>query len=443
MIIDDTAAMLDVAGIGFGPSNLALAIALDALAPGRRSCFFEKQPEFRWHGGMLLPGSRMQVSFLKDLVTLHDPTSRFTFVNYLHARGRLVDFINQKTFFPSRIEFNDYLCWAAAQFEDRATYGTEVVAVEPFTTNGRLTAFAIRIADAAGRERVVRARSAVVAMGGRPRIPEPFRPLKGEPRLFHSSGYLRHLDRIRLADQAGGRVAVIGGGQSAAEIFSDIRSRFPRVKVDLVLRAAALKPADDSPFVNEIFNPGFTDLIFSQAPARRRAVIDEFRGTNYSVVDLDLIQAIYEDLYQQKVTGEDRLRIRAGQRITGVSAGEGGITLATRDTLSGAAATESYQAVILATGYDRDLPRDLVGALDPHVTGWEPDRLYRVPMADPSGPVLHLQGACEDSHGLSDTLLSVVVIRVHEIATALAAHLDRVDDAAAPVRRPVLAGAGG
>ncbi|WP_283812081.1 SidA/IucD/PvdA family monooxygenase [Bradyrhizobium archetypum] len=41
---------------------------------------------------MLLPGSDMQISFLKDLVSLRDPTSPFTFLNYLHKRGRFAGF---------------------------------------------------------------------------------------------------------------------------------------------------------------------------------------------------------------------------------------------------------------------------------------------------------------------------------------------------------------
>ena len=101
----------DVVGIGFGPSNLALAIALrDTTREAWSKCrfhFIEKQPRFVWHGGMLLAGADMQISFLKDLVSLRDPTSPLTFVNYLHTKGRLEAFINCRTFYPSRTEFND------------------------------------------------------------------------------------------------------------------------------------------------------------------------------------------------------------------------------------------------------------------------------------------------------------------------------------------------
>ena len=124
----------DLIGIGFGPSNIALAIALDEKRQaGRRfdAMFIERQPRFGWHAGMLLDNTHMQISFLKDLATLRNPSSRFTFINYLHEKRRLPDFINLKTFYPSRQEFNDYLAWAAAQFDDRTAYGEDVIEVLP------------------------------------------------------------------------------------------------------------------------------------------------------------------------------------------------------------------------------------------------------------------------------------------------------------------------
>ncbi len=107
--------VLDVVGVGFGPSNLALAVALhehnQRAGVPLSAEFVELKPEFGWHTGMLIPGATMQISFLKDLVTQRNPTSDFTFLNYLTERGRLTEFINYKTFFPTRLEFHDYLTW--------------------------------------------------------------------------------------------------------------------------------------------------------------------------------------------------------------------------------------------------------------------------------------------------------------------------------------------
>ena len=113
--------VLDFLGVGFGPSNLALAIALreynDTADAPMSAEFIEAKPRFGWHTGMLIPGATMQISFLKDLVTQRNPTSEFTFLNYLTERRRLTEFINHKTFFPTRLEFHDYLTWAAQKVE--------------------------------------------------------------------------------------------------------------------------------------------------------------------------------------------------------------------------------------------------------------------------------------------------------------------------------------
>ena len=66
----------DLIGVGFGPSNLALAIALQEGQPQTGAIdalFLEKQPHFAWHGDMMLDGTHMQISFLKDLATLRNP----------------------------------------------------------------------------------------------------------------------------------------------------------------------------------------------------------------------------------------------------------------------------------------------------------------------------------------------------------------------------------
>ena len=66
----DDGDVVDVLGVGFGPANLALAIAL-AESPDRIGTvrFLERREAFAWHQGMLLPGTSMQISFIKDLVT--------------------------------------------------------------------------------------------------------------------------------------------------------------------------------------------------------------------------------------------------------------------------------------------------------------------------------------------------------------------------------------
>ncbi|MDQ8728107.1 lysine N(6)-hydroxylase/L-ornithine N(5)-oxygenase family protein [Bradyrhizobium sp. LHD-71] len=418
----------DVIGVGFGPSNLALAIALDECARRARlkchALFVEKRPHFIWHGGMLLPDADMQISFLKDLVSLRDPTSPFTFVNYLHKRGRLEGFINCRTFYPSRLEFNDYLRWVAGQFKDLAAYGETIVAIEPVTAGQFVTSLRVRSRTPGGGETVRLARNLVVAAGGAPHIPAIFGKLADDPRLTHSSSYLDTVDTIS-ADHKAINIAVVGGGQSAAEVTVDLRGRFPNANVDLIFRGHALKPSDSSPFVNEIFNPEYTDFIFSQPGEHREAIVRNFRNTNYAVVDSDLLDQLYRLLYQQRVSGKEHIALHPRSEVTGVVPTPNGIELETVDKFDGGSRRRAYDAVILATGYDRDRPLSVLEPIRTYIQGSEPDRNYRLATSPTFRPHVYLQGYSEASHGLSDTLLSVLAIRSQEIAESLLLTISR------------------
>jgi L-ornithine N5-oxygenase len=427
--------VFDLIGIGFGPSNLALAVRLaeEAGVSDLTHCFIERQPEFGWHRGMLLDDCRMQISFLKDLVTMRDPKSRFTFINYLFERGRLADFVNLKNFYPTRVEFHDYLNWVAASFDDRVSYGQTVTGIEAIKSadnTNNVEALRVFSRDNEGREwqRVTRALS--VGIGGGPQVPEAFAAL-GTHNIVHSSQYLTSIDRVvGPANGARKRVAVIGAGQSAAEVFVDLTRRYPQVDASLIIRSSALKPADDSPFVNEIFNPAFTDVVYAQPRDGRRALIERFRDTNYAVVDRPLIEQIYEMLYLQNVCAEPRHRLLANTGIeTAARTGGGRIELTLRDRLSGQARAEQFDALVLATGYRRDTHVELLEGLAPHLgdalTQGNVERDYRLATPVTFKPRIYLQGCCEDSHGLSDTLLSVLALRSDEIAASLAHYASR------------------
>ena len=106
-------------GAGLGPFNLSLAALVEPLADVRAR-FFETQPEFRWHCGIMVPGAQLQVSFLKDLVTLVDPSSAFSFLNYLASEGRLYRFLTAHTDRCSRQEFERRMVGQVHAVEEKA-----------------------------------------------------------------------------------------------------------------------------------------------------------------------------------------------------------------------------------------------------------------------------------------------------------------------------------
>src|SRR5580692_4983459 len=134
---------VEILAIGAGPSNLALAVAVEELAPPQvasDTLVIERYESIVWQRGMLLPWTQSQVSFLKDLVTLRNPLSRFSFINYLHSAGKLDDFINMASFLPSRLEISDYLQWVAKSLAMvRIEYSRDCVGIEPVMGDGAAT----------------------------------------------------------------------------------------------------------------------------------------------------------------------------------------------------------------------------------------------------------------------------------------------------------------
>ena len=235
--------------IGFGPASLAIAIALYDRGIKARVLYIERQRSFVWHAGMLLPNARMQISYLKDLATLRDPRSKFTFVNYLKAKNRLVAFTNLSTFLPLREEYNDYMSWCASHFEQDVQYGEVAIAVSP-TENptGPVQSWQVVCRNVDTKDTsVVSSPCVVVAVGGKPKIPPALSTGGLGGRMIHSSLYSTAVPRLLADTEKAHNVAIIGGGQSSAEIFNDLQSRYPNSYVTLYTGASALKPSDDSP----------------------------------------------------------------------------------------------------------------------------------------------------------------------------------------------------
>ena len=237
----------DLVCVGFGPAALAVAVALHDKGVQGRVLFLERQKTFAWHAGMLLPSARMQISFLKDLSTLRDPRSQFTLLNYITAQGRLAAFTKLSTFLPLREEFNDYLTWVAGQFASKVRYNTDVASIEPCQDeHAPVSAWTVKADDVQTSCRLsFKARHVVIALGGVPNIPAVLAPL-GD-RVIHSSQYLNMMPRSLPPGEQKLRIAVIGGGQSAAEIYDDLASNLSDATVRLFFADSALRPSDDSP----------------------------------------------------------------------------------------------------------------------------------------------------------------------------------------------------
>src|SRR3954453_11701452 len=185
---------LSCVGVGVGPANLSLA-SLMSVQRELRGLFLERRPEFGWHDGQQVPGAGLQVSMLKDLVSLTDPTSPFSFLAYLHDQGRIYHYLNAKFEAVPRMEFRNYLAWAAAR-NPNVVFGEEVLSID-FDTVFRIQT----------NRRELTADHVSVGVGNQPWVPPTGRPFLADPRVFHVSEFTSAATEV-----TGQRVAVIGGG---------------------------------------------------------------------------------------------------------------------------------------------------------------------------------------------------------------------------------------
>lgn len=412
---------VELLAIGAGPSNLALAVTLEELAPAdlaRRSLIIERGEAVVWQPGMLLPWTRSQVSFLKDLVTMRNPCSRFSFVSYLHNVGRLDAFTNMGSFTPYRIEISGYLRWVADNLTAVAIdYGATCTSVEPqLDGDGTVTGWLTRLADGS----TIASRYLVMGTGRDAYVPAPFDSLP-QDRVIHSTQYVQRISAF--PNRAPCRVVVIGGAQSAAEMFHSVREHLPGCRRTLVMRSIGLNNYESSKFTNELYFPSFVGEFFGAQPEARAQLLREMHRTNYSGIAPALLETLYNDLYLDSLTGRNEMAIVTMADVTGARERDGEVVLELTDRKSGRVTELPCDLVLLGTGFVRQMPRiidSMAGALG--LERIEVDRNYRMALGRPATAACWLQGVNEATHGIADSLLSVLAHRAHEIAEDLFRH---------------------
>jgi L-ornithine N5-oxygenase len=427
----DEERVYDLIGVGFGPANLALAIAVgehnesaagnghNGAARSQSAMFLEKEDRFRWHQGMLIDDATMQISFMKDLVTMRNPVSRFSFLSYLAAKGRLVDFINHKTFYPSRVEFHDYLEWAASHFTDMVEYSAAVVNVRPVIRDSEVAFLDVMARHPSGQTVTHRARNVVLAAGLRPVLPPG---VERTDRVWHSSELLTRLAGLRPGEPH--RFVVVGAGQSAAEVVGYLHRTFEHAQVHAVFARYGYSVADDTAFANRIFDPVAVDDFYFAPPAVKEQLSAYHGNTNYSVVDADLISDLYRRMYQEQVTEHRRLHIHNVCGIAEPTSASDHVGVVIRHLPTGELTPMRADYVVYATGYTPTDPADLLGEATPLCHRDDAglarvDRDYRVSTVAGTRAGIYLQGGTVHSHGISSTLLSNVAVRAGEILASI------------------------
>ena len=359
----------DFVGIGLGPFNLGLACLTDPLIrpgepDGLSGLFLEARDRFEWHPGMLLDDATLQVPFLADLVTMADPTSPWSFLNYLKQAGQLYPFYIRESFYPLRREYDDYCRWAAERLPS-VRFGQRVAGVEH---DG--AAYVLRSATG----ETYRTRRLVLGIGTSPWVPQPVRPLlaAGDGRcaassatggtVTHSAGYLAH--RADLQRQE--RITIVGSGQSAAEIYHDLLAAAPDHGYELVwlTRSPRFFPMEYTKLTLEMTSPEYGEYHRALPIDTRDRLAREQRHL-FKGISGELVDAIFDLHYRQRVTGDGpRTTLLTNTEVRGARAVEGGSELDLLHVETGEPFSLRTGGLVLATGYAPTRPAFLDGVRD-------------------------------------------------------------------------------
>ena len=408
---------LDVILIGAGPGNLAVAAMLEETSPAiaARCVMLEACETIAWQPGLMFPGALSQVNYVKDLATLRDPKSRFTFLNYLHSTGQIDDFVNMGSAFPLREEVSRYHAWVADLLTNvRLKLGQRVTQVAPIREGHRIIGW--RVETAAGLS--LTARHVVLGIGREARIPPELMGLPDD-RIIHSTVFAQRIERF---DPAAVRsVAIIGSAQSAAEMTLEIGRRFPDAKRTMIMRSIGLMGYETSKFTNEFFYPGFIDS-FNALPEEDRAlVLGQMHRANYAGLAPHTVEALYAQRYQQKLEGRGDLEIRPLTSIRHAVVDDSAVTMRLHSKLDGPSEAR-FDLVLLGTGFDPQMPRLVretarAAGIDEVVI----DRFYRLDLGaqGSDSAMCFVLGVNESTHGIADSLLSVQGVRAQEVGALI------------------------
>ena len=398
----------DLLGVGVGPANLSVAALLDP-SDEFKARFFELRDEFNWHPGLMLPEATIQVSFLKDLVTLADPTNPLSFLSFLHSERDLYSFINADFDFVSRREFNEYLRWACRRLES-LQFSTRVGDVD--FKNDRFV-----VETSAGTHE---SQHLVLGKGQRRFLPPNVETHLGDT-VFHASEYM-----LRKPDFSGKRVAVVGGGQTGGELVLSLLTDATHCpsRVTWISRRMNFHPMDASAFANELYTPEYSDY-FGKLPLEVRTQLLHDQKLTSDGINEDLLKHIYQRLYEIRFLDKeiDRWRLCPGREMVGLEPGDDGWVVSTYQPRADNYEMMEADIVICCTGYTRDFPPCLAPMRNRiPLEGGEfvVQEDYSIKWDGPAENRIYVQNAARLARGVADPNLSLNAWRAARIINSIA-----------------------
>ncbi len=396
-------------GVGAGPANLSLA-ALYQSSTTESMALYDKSPWPSWHPELLHPGARMQTSWLKDLVSLVDPTHKLSFLNYLVREGRLFALLNAQFDVIPRGEYMRYLAWADAQI-DGVHHGVEIDDITFVEGEGFVVS--------SGGRPVARSEHVVIGVGTRPRMPAGLGgSAAANRRTFVADHLAMHIDSMRGDLDA--PVAVVGGGQTGLEaVLRLLQNGFRNIK--WLGRRQWFHTIDDSPVANDFYRPAHQQFLHELTRQTRRRLVQE-QGPTGDACTPGALRTLYQANYDGMLAlGDFPVTMLPGRTVTHGEVNRDDVVL----TCTTQEREERFvvRHAVIAVGREVvpvPFSADLRGRFDTDDEGElivEQD--YSVRWKGPDGHRIYVLNRSRFTHGIPDANLTLLPVRAAIVLNSL------------------------
>ncbi len=398
---------LDLLGVGIGPFNLGLASLIEPFNDKLKVKFFEQKEQFLWHEGMLILNSYLQVPFLADLVTMVDPTSRFSYLNFLKAKNRLYKFYCYERLHIPRVEYNQYCQWVAQQL-DSLSFSSQVEDIS--YENGYYKVLVLDLKTA--KRTCYLAKNLALGTGTQPSVPHFARDFLKEGECIHTSQFLKEKDALQKKSS----ITVIGGGQSAAECFLELLKDLENhdYKLNWFSRSIGFVPMEVAKLALEHFSPDYIKHFYHLDPLKKPNMLAS-QDKWYKGISITTLNEIFDLLYLYNIEDKHRVHLQARTALTSLSKTGHQFQLKLNQVEVDEHFECTTEAIIFGTGYRYNKPTFLSG-IDQYICYDKNDNYmisedYQVKTQMPEAGAIFVQNAEMHTHGVSSPDLGLGAFR--------------------------------
>jgi L-ornithine N5-oxygenase len=246
-----SSANYDIICVGFSIEGLALAVSLADRKTQHKILFIDRNAGFKAGLGFHNTEDHAGSLFLKDLITLQNPKSEFTFINYLHESRLLIGFTNVSQMKPSRVLLENYLRWAAKKIHALGwvSFQSEAITVNPIRSNSTKSfdSWELRVRDnGTGRIELLQTQRLMVTT----RAPKSISSIMQGASLRENVLLMHQFEKSQKAIEQTQRplnIAVLGSSQQAVECFQEIVSGQGDNRACMIFPGSALRVEDSTP----------------------------------------------------------------------------------------------------------------------------------------------------------------------------------------------------